>query len=153
MIVLDSDLLVIDLRYPNDTRFEINRNVLESLRRGTEPLAITCQTLLEVLGVLSFNSTPTWTFSLPTKIPAWYSVSIVPALESHPTFANCFVQDLIDIISQRCSLGDSVVLEQIRLFAPEATLLLSWNARHFRSKLAISVLTPDEWWQQNQLTA
>lgn len=150
MIVLDSDLLVIDLRYPADARYLMNRQVLDALQLSSEELAITCQTLLEVIGVLSFNSPTSWTSQLPERIPLWYAVTVVPDLPSHPTHANCTIQALIDTMVQRCALEDAVVLEQIKLFAPKCQLFLTWNARHFRGKLSIPVLTPEEWWQQNQ---
>jgi hypothetical protein len=150
MIVLDSDVLVIDLRYPADARYLVNRKVLDALQLGSQHLIITCQTLLEIIGVVSFNSPAAWTADLPVKIPVWYAVEVVPSLQVHPVFANCSVDALIGIMVQRCSLGDAIVLEQMRLFAPGATLFLSWNARHFRGKLSIPALTPEEWWRQNQ---
>jgi hypothetical protein len=152
MIVLDSDVFVIDLRYPADSRYLVNRRVLESLQLSTERLAVTCQTLLEVIGIVSFNSPAAWTGSLPAKLPIWYSVEVRPDLATHPDYASCSVAALIAIMAQRCSLGDAIVLEQMRLFVPEASLFLSWNARHFRSKLSIPAQTPEEWWQQNQPT-
>ena len=33
-------------------------------------------------------------------------------------------------------------------FAPPATALLTWNAKHFRGRLGLPVLTPDEWLNQ-----
>jgi len=148
MILLDADLLIVDLRYPADARYLMNSQVLDALRLGAEPLAITSQTLLEVIGVLSFNSTQSWTAALPARIPVWYAVEVVPDPQVHPIFAGCAASDLVGIMVTRCSLGDAIALEQIRQFAPRATLFLSWNARHFRGKLPIPVLTPAEWWQQ-----
>jgi hypothetical protein len=153
MIVLDSDLLVIDLRYPADARYLVNGKVLDALHLSTEELAITCQTLLEVIGVVSFNSTSSWTSNLPERIPIWYAVTVIPDPKTHPVHANCAVQSLIDIMAQRCALEDAVVLEQIKQFAPHCKLFLTWNARHFRGKLSIPVQTPEEWWQRNQPAA
>jgi hypothetical protein len=37
---------------------------------------------------------------------------------------------------------------QIAKFVPTAAALVTWNARHFRGKLNVPVMTPDEWLQQ-----
>lgn len=150
MIVLDSDLLIIDLRYPADARYSVNSAVLDALRLGPAPLVVTSQTLLEVIGVLSFNSPPSWTAELPSKLALWYAVQIAPDPATQPIFSGCAVAALVAIMSGRCSLGDALVVEQIRQFVPQASLLLSWNAKHFQGKLSIPALTPAEWWQQHQ---
>jgi len=148
MIVLDSDLLVIDLRYPADARYGVNRQVLDALQLGSIPLAITCHTLLEVIGVVSFNSTSARTLDLPAKIPAWYAVEVLPDPSTHPLYGGCSIVDLVQRMARRCSLGDAVGMEQIMLFAPKATCFLSWNARYFQGQLGIPAITPEEWLRQ-----
>jgi len=43
------------------------------------------------------------------------------------------------------SLGDAVQAVQIAHNASHAQCLLSWNAKHFSGKMAIPVLTPEDW--------
>lgn len=150
MIVLDADLLVIDLRFPADARFNTNQRVLHALVFGEESLAVTCHTLLEVMGVVSFNKSASETRELPEKIPTWFALEVLPSPKTSPIHANCAVDALIEIMVQRSSIGDAIVLEQIQRFIPRATLFLSWNAKHFRGKLPCAVMTPEEWWHQRQ---
>ena len=58
MIVLDADVLLIDIRYPQDNRFARNRQFLDRLKSESRLAVITSGTLLEVVGVLSFNVSP-----------------------------------------------------------------------------------------------
>ena len=46
------------------------------------------------------------------------------------------------------SLGDAVQAVQTAHFVPSADCLLTWNARHFTGKIAVPVMTPQEWLQQ-----
>jgi hypothetical protein len=55
VILLDADILLIDVRYPNDARFLVNRQFLDHIRAGSVAVGITSQALLEVVGILSFN--------------------------------------------------------------------------------------------------
>lgn len=153
MIVLDADVLLVDMRYDRDSRFLLNRQVLNQLRASPVPLAITSHTLLEILGVSSFNLSRQGLLELADQIPVHYALDVFPSLEIDPAYACLKVTEIRDRIAIKLSVGDAVTGLQIERFVPQATLFLSWNARHFRSKLAIPVLTPDEWWQQNQPTS
>lgn len=149
MIVLDSDPIVIDLRYPRDSRYVVNRKSLDALQWGSLPLAITSHTLLEIVGLLSFNSSTSWTASLPAKLPSWFGVQVLPDPAQFSRYAECEIVDLMGIIAQKTAIGDAVNIQQIRQFIPQATCFVSWNARHFAGKLPIPVMTPEEWLQQN----
>jgi len=56
-----------------------------------------------------------------------------------------YFRDLTHQMSLKMSLADAVQAVQIRLFAPHADALLTWNAKHFRGKVTVPVLTPEEW--------
>jgi len=153
MIVLDADVLLVDMRYDRDSRFLLNRQVLDQLRASPLPLAIVSHTLLEILGVSSFNLSRQGLLDLADRIPANYALDVFPALEMDPGYAGLKMTEIRDRIAMKLSVGDAVTVLQIERFVPQPTLFLSWNARHFRGKLAIPVLTPEEWWQQNQPAA
>lgn len=149
MIVLDTDVLILDLRFPRDARFANNRRFLEYAKNRL-PLAMTCHGLLEVIGKLSFSVQQADILKLTNQLPHQYGFQVVP----HPTllsdYAACSVGDVLAAIGERMALGDAVNAVQIVKFMPTANCLLTWNAKHYQGKLAIPVLTPDEWWQQNQ---
>lgn len=149
MIVLDADVLLIDLRYRRDVRFPVNRQALDQLAQQSLQVGITCHTLLEVLGACTFNVSPSALRSLVTQIPATYRLTILPDPLANPAYAGGLYADILDLIATRLSLGDSITALQLAAFFPAATLFMTWNARHFVGKLAIPVLTPEEWLQQN----
>jgi hypothetical protein len=48
----------------------------------------------------------------------------------------------------KMAAGDAVIAAQVAKYAAGATAFLTWNLKHFRGNLAVPVLTPDEWLQQ-----
>jgi hypothetical protein len=148
MILLDSDILLIDLRYPNDPRFAINRQALQQLRSDNIPLGLTSQVLLETVGILSFNVSPARVAQLPLYICFQYQLVVLPDVNQHPDYAGCTVQQLMTQMALQMALGDAVQAVQVAQFASFADGLLTWNAKHFQGKLAIPVLTPQDWLHQ-----
>jgi hypothetical protein len=65
-----------------------------------------------------------------------------------PEYGGCTFDEVVTQIAQQMALGDAVMAVQIAKYTPTATALVTWNARHFRGKVVIPVLTPDEWLQQ-----
>jgi len=149
MIVLDADVLVVDLRYGRDARFAANRKALDQLQQAQSPLAITCHTLLEILGILAFNYSTRDLLDLAIHLPIHYRISVVPDPANNPSYAGLTFEDVRDAIVRQLAIGDAVTFLQVERFIPQATCFLTWNARHFVGKLPISVLTPEEWLQQN----
>ena len=56
MVGVDSDVILIELRYQRDARHAVNTEFLRATRVAAP--AITIYTLMEVLGQLSFNLSP-----------------------------------------------------------------------------------------------
>lgn len=54
LIVVDTNVFVIDLRYPRDRHFSVNRRFLHGLAQ-TGKGGTTILNVLEVCGILSFN--------------------------------------------------------------------------------------------------
>ena len=149
MILLDADILLLDIRYPRDARFSTNERLLKTLQERGLERGMTLYALLEVIGVLSFNLPIDQIQKLYALLPGRYSLQVMPLLainQDTPTFP---LSALLSQIEQKMALGDVFQALYIQRFAPQATCLLSWNARHFLQKLAVAVLTPEEWLAQN----
>ncbi len=154
MILLDAAVILIDRKYITDVRHATNRAALNRMRADGHSLAMTAHAVLEVVGVMS-HGTPTADIPLiPTALRTVYGMAIVPA---DPTidadYARCTFDDLLVQMSTKMALGDAVQAVQIRLFAPTVDALVTWNAKHFRGKVAIPTLTPEEWLQQQNSPA
>jgi len=150
VILLDTDVLIIELRFPRDARYAANRRFLDFAAAQALPLAITTQTLLEVVGKFSFKVRLSDIPKLAAKIPRQFVVLVVPSPTQFPGYANCTIADLLKAMEKRMALGDAVNAVQTAAFAPQASCLLTWNAKHYQGKLVIPALTPEEWWQANQ---
>ncbi len=87
MILLDSDVLLIDLRYANDRRSILNRQALKRMQRDGQVIRITTQVMLEVVGVMSFQTTPTDVPLWPDRIKTQYGLEVIPDLHAHPVYA------------------------------------------------------------------
>lgn len=148
MILVDTDVLLIDTRYQNDPKHHVNRQALDEIRADGITLGITAQTLLEIVGILSFNVSPGDVSKLPAQLCSTYGLEVFPDPRYHPDYAGCTVGDLLGQMTQQMALGDAVQAIQIARHAPHGECLLSWNAKHFAGKLVIPALTPQEWLNQ-----
>lgn len=147
MIVLDADVFIVDLCYPNDPNHATNRLCLDYLAANNIERAITTQGLLEVVGKRSYQTPVSLISRLPASIQSHYGLKLIPDPAIVPEYAACTYCEVVAQIAQQMSLGDAVMAVQIAKYAP-ATALVTWNAKHFRGKVVAPVLTPDEWLQQ-----
>ena len=150
MILLDSDVMMLELRYLRDPKATVNRQALDQIKADGIPLCIMTQALLEVVGMLSYGTPRTFVSKWPATILAFFNAQVLPDLTTHPSYAGCTVADVITQMSHQMALGDAIQAVQIAQHAPSATCLLTWNARHFVGKLVIPVMTPEEWLNQRQ---
>jgi hypothetical protein len=148
VILLDSDVLLVDLRYRNDPRFLINQQALQRLKTENHVVGITVQALLETVGVLSFNVSSAHVAHLPRQLALQYGLTIFPDLSHVPDYAGCTVQEIVGQLGFQMALGDAVQVVQIAHYASFADCLLTWNAKHFQGKAPVAVLTPQDWLSQ-----
>jgi hypothetical protein len=148
VILLDSDILLIDTRYPNDPRATVSSQCLQQLKADAGDLGITMQVMLEVVGVLSFNTSAGQIPLLPAQITATYNLAVLPDPRNHLDYAGCTFIEGVDQMCRSMALGDAVLAVQIARYANSAQCLLTWNAKHFVGKIVIPVFTPEEWLQQ-----
>lgn len=150
MLLLDADVLLIDLRYTSDARFSINRRAVERIRTDGVTASITSQALLETVGILSFNLSPSRIPRLLAQLCLQYQLTVVPDVHAHPAYAGCMVQEVVDQMTRKMALGDAVQAVQIAQHVSGAECLLTWNAKHFTQKLVIPARTPEEWLNARQ---
>jgi hypothetical protein len=147
-VLLDSDVILIDNRYPRDPKYTRNQELLNRLKHDGHEVAITVQALLEVVGILSFITPVSRIPGLPNVLTHHYGLKVIPDRNAYLNYAEIAIADVLSQIATQMSLPDAVQAVQIRMFAPHADALLTWNAKHFKGKIAIPVLTPEEWLQQ-----
>ena len=146
MVIIDTDILIMEFRYQRDTKYPINKQFL-SIIRATGG-AITVYTLMEFLGNMSFNMNR----SKLTRWRSWlrdaYNLAIIWP-EAQGIDADSFTYSLIfeHPFKRMCrspvAFVDSLILELAEQ-VEEAETLVTWNAKHFVGKTSLTVKTPEE---------
>jgi len=147
VVIIDTDILIMEFRFQRDTKYPINNQFLSILRAAGG--AITVYTLMEFLGKMSFNVNR----SKLTRWRSWlqdaYNLVIIWP-EARGIEADSFVHTLIfeHPFERTCgtpiAFVDSLILylaEQVE----EAETLVTWNTKHFVGKTSLAVQTPEEY--------
>jgi hypothetical protein len=144
VIFVDSNLFVVDLRYPGDANYRLNRHALDRL--STEGSAVTSiLNVLEVCGILSFNLSREALHALYVHFPHRYRVAVVPAGGYDAVLPAPHVRELLSAMERRMALKDAEIALVVEQQSANLTAFLSWNARHFAGKLSVPAMTPREW--------
>ena len=144
MIAIDSDLLAIFHIFKKDPRFQITRQFFAKLT--DHPKAVTIFNLLELCGIIS---TATGREDA-SKIFQEYTFSrdviiLFPNLQAkdEDDFWATLVSECFSRIQKGMRLGDAVILWTLET-NEKIDSFITWNAKHFRDKTSIRVLTPSE---------
>jgi len=148
VILLDADVILIDRKFTTDNRYAINRAALDRLRVDLHTVAMVAHAVLEVVGVMSHGTPAADVPLIPDALRSLFGILIIPSPAVDPNYAQSTFEELLLQMSHKMSLGDAVQAVQVAKFASPADTLLTWNAKHFRGKLTVPVLTPEEWLQQ-----
>ncbi|MDE0027490.1 MAG: hypothetical protein OXP69_24015 [Spirochaetaceae bacterium] len=141
MILVDSDVFLIDLRYQRDQRFGDNRAFLDRLATSGQG-ATTIYNLLEVCGVLSFNLNRQQLRELYAHFARRFHIRIVPNAEPRQRLPSFRVGDILSIVERRVSFEDALVFALLEAQKAEDTTVVTWNARHFRGRTEVDVREP-----------
>ena len=144
MIFLDSNLFVIDLRYPDDVHYRVNRRALDRLGRQAVGMTSVLN-VLEVCGILSFNLSPSSLLELYVHFARRYRVTVVPGGGYDTCLPAPTARDVLARMETRMALKDAEIALVVEQHAISLDAFLSWNARHFVGRLAVPALTPREW--------
>lgn len=141
MILVDSNVFVIDLRYQRDALFRVNRRFLDRLAKDGSG-ATTLFNLLELAGILSFNLNDQQVLDLLSLFPARYRVAILPPLDLDANLPRLAIRGLVRRIAGRCAFGDALVIEAAERYAPQGSRFVTWDAEHFAGRTTMQVVTP-----------
>jgi predicted nucleic-acid-binding protein len=150
VVVIDTDILLLAFAFQNDKRQPINATFLKRVQ--TADPAITIYNLMELLGQLSFNLSP-------ARLDAWQSwlieahrLTVIWPLEPDELSAISFRAEIFErpfarMKTHRMAFMDALVLNLAER-TPGVEQLVTWNARHFKTKSALTALTPEEYLDQ-----
>lgn len=146
-VAIDTDVLVLAFAFHQDSRQAANTRFLEEVRQQTPLVAI--YSVLELLGQLSFNLSSERLAQWPTWLQDRYSLTLLYPETTNLTAEIFFQEEFIErpfarMQQQRVPFLDGLILGLVeRVSGLEC--FVTWNARHYRGKTRLNVLTPAEY--------
>ena len=142
LVLVDTNIFVIDLRYKRDSNFEINRAFLDLIGEKKNGFT-TIVNLLELCGILSFNLNEKQLIELWVYFQDKYGVVVLPVPSFETNFPIIKIKEIFDLISRRTSLGDALMISVAKKHLPFVTTLVTWDDLHFKDIFPGTVLTPE----------
>ncbi len=151
MVIIDTDVFLLEFAFHRDARYPINAEFLRAVR-PREP-AITIYNLMEILGQLSFNLPPEQLTQWRLWLQEAYGLTVIWPATREQTARIFFREEIYDrplakMQSQRMAFLDALILSLAER-VPDVEAFVTWNARHFRNKTRLPVLTPSEFMEEH----
>jgi len=153
MVLLDSNIFILDRFFPRDTLYPQNKAFVEKL--ASIDASISSFTLLEICGVASFrlsaDELSSWLFGFGAIYPV--SVLDVHGLKANDSEAwwSIFVAEVAANIAKKMTFGDAVLLREAENYNAEA--IVTWNTKDFLRRTPLNVLTPAAFLRRRSLGA
>lgn len=142
MVLVDSNIFILDRFFPRDTLYPLNRVFVEQL--ASIDAAISAFTLLEVCGAACFrlpiHELESWLFRFTTLYPVHVLDAFGLTGKEAEAWWNTFVDEVAEKISKKMTFGDALLLREAEKYAIEA--IITWNSKDFSRRTRLSVLTP-----------
>jgi len=140
---VDTNIFVIDLRYKRDTNYEINRAFLDYIGEKKNGFT-TIVNLLELFGIFSFNLNEKQLIELWFYFQDRYGVVVLPVPGLETKFPVIQIKEIFDLMKNRTSLGDALMISVAKKHLPFVTTMVSWDDLHFENIFPGTVLTPEK---------
>ena len=150
MILIDSDVFVLDLLYPTDTRIEATRRFLEDGVESGEERATTIFNVLEVCGIASFNRSSEDVMRLFQAFHQIYDLDVLYPKTSAPSSEDILtnlVARTFTRILRKMNFSDALILTTAESFG--ISTLVTWNVKHFEDRTTMQVITPGEFLRES----
>mgnify|MGYP000105985165 CR=1 FL=1 len=139
VVAIDTDVLVIHHIYTHDSRYEINEKFLRRVRENYK-VGLTIHNLLELYGIAAMawgrdKATTLYNNYLRTK-------NVVILHPEYPPNWTSYIDRIVEYIAKGMHYGDALIAWVIDETTP--AFFITWNVRHFKGKIRVEVLTPEE---------
>jgi predicted nucleic acid-binding protein len=143
LILVDTNVFVIDLRYKRDANYQVNRAFLDAT--GAEGNGFTTiVNLLELCGVLSFNLNEKQLIELWFYFQDRYRITVLPTPNFEANFPAIEIKQIYNVIRRRTSLEDALMVTIADKHLPFISTMVTWDDIHFKKIFSGTVLTPAE---------
>ena len=146
LVLVDTNIFVIDLRYKRDVSYRNNRTFLDYIGERRTGFT-TIVNLLEICGILSFNLNEKQLTELWFYFQDNYQVTVLPSPDLEKDFPNIETKMVFDVLKNRASLGDALVVVVAQKHLPFISTMVTWDTIPFKKIFPGTVLTPDEFLQ------
>ncbi|MBI5602325.1 MAG: PIN domain-containing protein [Deltaproteobacteria bacterium] len=143
LVLIDTNIFVIDLRYKRDVKFNSNRVFLDYIAKKRNGFT-TVVNLLELCGILSFNLNEKQLTELWSYFQQKYQVAVLPFPSLDVKFPEVEIREIFDMLKTRTSLGDALMISVAKKHTPFCRTMISWDNLHFETIFQGPVLTPEE---------
>ena len=143
LILIDTNIFVIDLRYKRDTSFKVNQSFLSFVAQSGSGFT-TIVNLLELCGILSFNLNQDQLLDLWTYFQDRYKITVLPEPDLQSDFPAIKINRLFGILCKKTSFGDALMISVADKYLSFISTMVTWDNEHFKDKFTGKVLTPDE---------
>jgi len=147
MILIDTDIFVIDRRYFRDAKFQVNRKFLDYLMSNGIDRTTTIFNLYELCGIMSFNLSKQQVQNLFMGFESIYGLKIIQPSLGNKTAEEAFdrlLADTMRIILEKVAFLDALVISTAES-VPNIDYLITWNAKHFLKKTKLTAQTPEDY--------
>lgn len=148
MVVIDSDVFVLAFSYPNDDRQKANQEFLEVVQ--TAQPATTIYNVMEVLGQLSFNLSAEYLADWQNWFINAYNLNVIwntnskEQIDPETWHEIIYERPFQKMQTVRMAFMDALILS-LAEHTPDVEYFVTWNAKHFKGKTTLTVLTPEEY--------
>ncbi len=143
LILIDTNVFVIDLRYKRDTNFRLNKSFLSFVAQSGNGFT-TIVNLLELCGILSFNLNQDQLHDLWTYFQDRYKITVLPEPNLQNDFPSIEINRLFGILRKKTPFGDALMISVAEKYLSFVSTMVTWDNEHFKDKFAGKILTPDE---------
>lgn len=145
MVLLDTNVFVIDRFFKRDERCEANKAFIGRLPKIRAGFYIF--SLFELCGISSFNLSPVELKQWMYQFDEVYDVTILDPRGLYTRLASDwferFSHTMFELFERKMTWGDAVLLEAAEAYEVEA--IVTWNKKHFENRTKIRVQTPEEY--------
>jgi predicted nucleic acid-binding protein len=144
LVLIDTNVFVIDLRYKQDSHHRVNKKFLEVIGETGNGFT-TIINLLEVCGILSFNLSERQLGELWQYFERRYNVTVLPDTGLDSTFPSVRVREVFEWIRKKLSFGDAYILAVALKRLPVLSTMITWDKEHFKAEFPGRLFTPAEY--------
>jgi hypothetical protein len=154
MVIIGSDVLLLAYTFPDDKRHNINQVFLEAIQ--TARPATTIYNVMEVLGQLSFNLSPAKLTQWQNRLVEAHNPTVVwgvdptESIQAESWHDELYEKPFVKMRENRMAYMDAMILSLAER-TPNVEIFVTWNAKHFKGKSSLPVLTPQEYLERKVL--